>query len=108
MTTVHDLPDDIQPIAIRAVGLREQNVGLFKQLEDLGGGAEIAIPRVEHLIMYLVEVGVISERQRWDEAVAWEEHLRDQLKIAVGQLTVLRAEQKAEHERQQRLAKLRP
>jgi hypothetical protein len=95
---LYDLPDDVQPVAVRAVGLREQNVKLYEELEKLGGGAEIGPARIEHVLVFLVDAGVITELQRWEEAALWEEALREQLKMAIEQLGLIRAKEKEEQE----------
>lgn len=106
MTQITDLPEDVQPLAMKAAGLREQNSKLFERLEGLGGGAEIATARIEHVLVYLVDIGVITEMQRWKEAVRWESTLREQLQHAVEQVEQIRAAAIEEQKRQARVRKL--
>lgn len=102
-TRIEDLPEDIQKLAIQAAGLREQNVGLFRQLAELGGDVELGVPRLEHFINKLVELGVITEKDRWEEAVSWEADLRGQLKDGIEDLKRFRIAEAEEFTRQQRL-----
>lgn len=106
MTQIADLPEDLQPLAMKAAGLREQNSKLFEKLEGLGGGAEIATARIEHALVFLADIGVITERQRWEEAVRWETVLREQLQYAVEQVEQIRAASIEEQKRQARVRKL--
>lgn len=106
MTQIADLPEEVQPTAVKAAGLREQNVKLFEKLESLGGGADIAPARIEHVLIFLADIGVITEQQRWDEAVLWETALREQLKYAVEQVEQIRAAAIEEQQRQSRVRKL--
>lgn len=59
--------------------LRNVNHGLAREIEELGGGVDLTMARMEHLVEWLADLGIISEDQRLDEAEAWERHLRPQL-----------------------------
>jgi hypothetical protein len=109
VANLEDLPADIQPKVVRANGLREQNALFGQELESMGAGFEVASARVEHALVFLVDIGVITESQRWDEAIAWEMALRGQLQYMIEQVKKIRSdaeEARAAEERRRML--LRP
>lgn len=64
----------------RAAGrLRETNAGLMREIESLGGSLDVSVARIEHFIDGLVQIGVLTDEQRWDEQEKWERSLRGQL-----------------------------
>jgi hypothetical protein len=74
-----DLPEEIQPIAERAVLLRVQNAGMVNQIEQLGAHIEPMTARLEHFMDFLLTAGILTEIQLWQERLTWEEEFRLQL-----------------------------
>lgn len=104
--TVEQLPEEVQGLARRVSGLRQQNVNLVQQLTDLGAGIEPGIARIEHLVVFLVEAGILTQQQRWEEAESWELNFRAQLKEAIENIKQFRADMEAEAEKQRRVQTL--
>lgn len=75
-----DLPEDVKELANRANVLRHQNRQLEAQITRMGGGVDTADARFEFTMHMLKEFGVITDEQMWLMAVAWESHLREELK----------------------------
>jgi len=73
------MTDDIEKKRRKIKQLRTTNSSLAHEIETLGGGVDLGTARVEHLIIYLVDQGVLSEDQAVDEQLHWETGLRPQL-----------------------------
>jgi phage shock protein A len=59
--------------------LRTTNAGLTNEIESLGGQVDVATARVEFLMNWLEEQGVISKMQRLEEQMQWEKGFKPQL-----------------------------
>lgn len=62
--------------------LRIQNAAKIDRLEAHGTTFDLGLPRVEVFMQFLCKQGIITEDQRVDEALAWEEKLNDMLDAA--------------------------
>lgn len=60
--------------------VRTVNARLVREIEELGGAVEVVPARVEHFFAYLVDLGVITQRQHVEEQLLWEKHLQPQLR----------------------------
>ncbi len=88
----------------KAMALRELNSDLIQEIEAMGGQVDITIARIEHFINSLVESGVITNEQRWEEQKAWELRLKHQLVPIRNQMkeALLAAQQKQRQEKLQK------
>lgn len=59
--------------------IRETNAAIVSEIEQMGGGLDLTVPRLEHFMVNLVELGILTEDQLLDEAYRWEMTLKDQL-----------------------------
>jgi hypothetical protein len=58
---------------------RTTNASLANEVEAMGGAVDLATARVEFLTSWLVEQGVITNLQRLEEQLKWEQGLKPQL-----------------------------
>ena len=77
MTDIEDMPLD--KLIRKVERLRSVNSGLVYEIESLGGAVDLTMARVETFIDFLVDAGILTERQRWMEQHKWETTLRPQL-----------------------------
>jgi hypothetical protein len=75
----------------RITGLRDVNLALVNELEAGGQVVDIGMARVEKLMHFLVELGLITDYQRLKEQEGWELHLRAQLQPIVHRLREMQA-----------------
>jgi hypothetical protein len=59
--------------------LRLENSSKVARMERMGVTFEVALPRVEHFMKFLSDIGLITADQRVDEALAWETNFNNQL-----------------------------
>jgi len=59
--------------------IRETNSKITSEIEGMGQALDLSIPRLEHFMVALVDLGVITEKQLIEEAVRWELNLKEQL-----------------------------
>jgi hypothetical protein len=85
---------------------RTTNAGLVREIEMLGGDVDLATARVEFLMHWLEEAGVVTPLQRRQEQLAWEQGLRPQL-IAMRDNRKAAVQQRVE-EQKRRLAASKP
>lgn len=79
-------PDDLEKVKRKVGMLRETNSNIVAEIESLGGEVEITVARVEHMFEFLVQLGIITELQRWQEQYTWERDLKSQLVPVVQRL----------------------
>lgn len=103
MKAIGELPEDVQPIAIKAQKLREQNSARIGRLESMGFGVEVNNARLEHFMDKLVDAGVLSDEQLWAICLDWEEGLETQI-IGMENSIRERAMENAKQLRRQKLA----
>lgn len=75
-----DLREDIREVAIFAVQMREKNVAAVGEIERLGGGVDLSSAKTEHVLNALVQIGILTELNRWQIEADWERKLNRQLK----------------------------
>jgi hypothetical protein len=93
--------DELQK-AQDAVGrIRELNAATMNEIEQMGGGAEVSIARIEHFIRWICIHLDIPEEKRWEEQLEWEKALKPQLIGIRDQLKALRKEQALQMQAQQ-------
>lgn len=94
--TFEEMPDDIREIALEATDLRQKNKQIAGALEQLGAAIETGGARLEHLLLSLVELGIIDMKKMWEINLDWEETLNKQLREAHTRVAQQRiAEQRA-------------
>lgn len=92
LTPIDDLPPDIQKLAVAATELRHLNSNTVGQIERLGGGIDLNMARIEHLMTSLFELEIITEAQLWAIALDWEKKLKPQLKASLERLQAMHRE----------------
>ena len=73
---------EILKLSKQVTSLRHVNTAMVNEYESMGGSLDLTMARMEHLMGHLVSIGVITELQHMQEALAWEEHLKPQVKAA--------------------------
>lgn len=68
--------------------IRGTNSALVSEVEGFGQHLELTLPRLEHFMVFLVELGVITEDQMLDEAIKWEHNLKEQIVPLVREMRV--------------------
>lgn len=89
---IEELNETVRADAEAAMRLRQSNVNMIAKIEQLGGGIDLTMARIEHFINYLVGIGEISEAQAWQEQLGWERNLRPQLQSSLQVVQSLAAE----------------
>jgi hypothetical protein len=94
------VPDHTKDRWERVGTLRLENSSKVARLEHIGVEFDVGLPRVEHFMKFLYEIGVITADQRVDEALDWEQGFNDQLDQAYiriqGEIEAARDQQKKE------------
>lgn len=68
-------------------GLKQQNMNMLLEMAQAGARPnDLGIPRVEAMMEYLIEAGIITMDQRLEEQEKWEKRLRSELQPAVTQI----------------------
>ena len=63
----------------KIVSLKTSNLRMLNDLKNVGVGAELGIPRLEHFINNLRQLGIITYEQQLEEELDWQKSLRKQL-----------------------------
>jgi hypothetical protein len=90
------LSEDEQKVYNEVAIIRERNSGMVAEIEQLGGNVDIATARMEHLLMSLVELGVITTGQLVHIQKDWELSLKPQLRGMRDRMRAIRAEAQKE------------
>lgn len=96
---VEDLPEEARPVAVFAIQMRERNAAVAGQIEALGGGVEISAAKMDHMLVALCNLGVITELQMWQIHADWEKNLRGQLKESFERMQAIHRERQVEARR---------
>lgn len=75
-----EMSEEERAIATEASDLRIKNLRIAGALEQLGADVETGSARLEHLLLSLVELGVITPLQMWNINLDWEKNLNQQLR----------------------------
>lgn len=73
------MTDEIEKLERKIHQLRTTNAGLTSEIEQLGGGIEVSVARIEHFIKWICIELDLPEERRLNEQVDWETALRAQL-----------------------------
>lgn len=95
------LPEETRRKAVYAQQMREKNSNTATAIEQMGAGVEISSARIDHLIQSLVDLGIVTEEQRWEEEAEWQKHLNVQLRDYHQRVTEMRQAAKAQAKRPQ-------
>ena len=103
-TPLEDLDPETRVVATKAAGLRVSNANMVREIESLGGGVDVLSARVEHFLVTLANLGVITDDQLWNINLDWEQTLRPQLQDLLGQVRAAKANEQRLLESKQRFA----
>lgn len=81
-------------------GLKVQNLKMLEELASLGAHFDLSFPRIESLLEWMVEQGVLSIDERLDEQERWERKLRVNLQANLEQIREIRRQQGMDQKRQ--------
>ena len=70
----------------KMIGLKQQNVRMIQQLNSAGVQMDLVQPRIEFMMKFLEDAGVITYDQRITEQLHWEQSLRSQLQPVLQQV----------------------
>ena len=59
--------------------IRTTNAVVVNEIESYGHQMDLVMPRLEHFMVFLVNLGVLTEKQVLEEAYLWERNLKEQL-----------------------------
>lgn len=74
------LDEETLALANSTMQLREANAAKIGQLERRGAGVDLGTARCEHLMVCLVDTGIVTEKQKWEFELAWQLELKRQVK----------------------------
>lgn len=77
---VEELDDEVRPVATFAIQMRAKNAETISQIEQMGGALDITPAKLDHMLVALCDLGVITDLQMWQIHADWERNLRAQLK----------------------------
>jgi hypothetical protein len=77
---VQELDDEARPVATFAIQMRAKNAETISQIEAMGGSLDITPAKLDHILVALCDIGVITDLQMWQIHADWERNLRAQLK----------------------------
>lgn len=59
--------------------LRETNSNIIGEIESMGQQIDLTLPRLEHFMVFLIDLGVITEEQMIESQIRWEHNLKEQI-----------------------------
>lgn len=86
-----DMPPEERALASEATELRQKNAQIAGAMESYGAEIETGSARLEHLLLSLVELKVITMLQMWQINLDWEKNLNSQLRTSLSRLEDARA-----------------
>jgi len=95
---------DLEKLKGKMNRIRETNSSIIGEIESMGQGVDLSIPRLEHFMVFMVDQGLITEAQMIESQYLWEKNLKEQLVVIVRTLRERRAASLQEARRRQREA----
>jgi hypothetical protein len=101
---ISDLSAEVQEVAVFALQMREKNAATVERIQSLGGDVDLATAKLEHTLIALVDMGVLTPLQMWQIESDWERKLRKMLKPILERMQGLHQE-RIKQQQENRLGK---
>lgn len=81
--------------------IRETNATIIEEIQSMGVEPELTMPRLEHFMVFLVQLGLMTEDDLLNEAYHWERNLKEQIGPMVRKMRERAIEARNEAQRRQ-------